>query len=354
MDLITNNEQTFPDRDGAYIKSRWPRGTSFTLIEILVVMLIFSILMAIIIPMIKGSIGVANNTKCRSNLAQLHTAIISHAKSNDDFILENLAFNNDLTVLIDNGYLDVDAKLGDCPGQEGKQKPSDSSYVGGEKMDGSNSLLALTDADIILYDKGDTHHKMGRNAILEDGSFRQPYIPSLSPQEKQALNQQLYTAVWAKNTEKIRNLLEKGADVNTQDDGRDRTPMHISIVQRHKEGVEALLSAGEINLELPDVDGHKPLHVAVVNKNKEITTLLLEGAAKVNAEDRDWGLRPLHYAVMNSNPDSGLIQLLLDHGANPYLRNGVNRTPRQLAIQQGRAQAIIDLLQEAETQWNNY
>ena len=136
-------------------------------------MLVLGILMAIAIPLIGGARQAANNSKCRSNLAQLHTAIISHAKSNDDFILENLAFNNDLTVLIDNGYLDADAKLGDCPGQEGKQKPSDSSYVGGEKMDGSNSLLALTDTDVILADKSTDHHKAGKNAILFDGSFTQ-------------------------------------------------------------------------------------------------------------------------------------------------------------------------------------
>ena len=150
------------------------RGQSkFTLIELLVVLLVLGILMAIAIPLISGARQAANNSKCRSNLVQLHTAIISHAKSNDDFILENLAFNNDLTVLIDNGYLDENSKLTDCPGEDGKQNPRDSSYVGGEKLDGINHLLALTDNDIILSDKSETHHKAGKNAIHLDGSFRQ-------------------------------------------------------------------------------------------------------------------------------------------------------------------------------------
>ena len=53
------------------------RFTPFTLIELLVTLLVLGILMAIAIPMIGGVREAANNSKCRSNLRQLHTAIIA-------------------------------------------------------------------------------------------------------------------------------------------------------------------------------------------------------------------------------------------------------------------------------------
>ena len=52
----------------------------FTLIELLVVLLILGILMAIAIPLIGGVREAVNNSKCRSNLVQLHTALIAFTK----------------------------------------------------------------------------------------------------------------------------------------------------------------------------------------------------------------------------------------------------------------------------------
>ena len=80
--------------------------------------------MAIAIPMISGAIEAANNVKCRSNLKQLHAALIAFVKL-DNQPLPSLANNPDLTILVDNGYLDENSKLTDCPGEDGKQKPSD-------------------------------------------------------------------------------------------------------------------------------------------------------------------------------------------------------------------------------------
>ena len=135
-------------------------------------MLVLGILMAIAIPLIGGVREAANNAKCRSNLKQLHTAIIAFSTSNEER-LPNL--QSDLQLLIDGGYIESESKLGICPGDGDKPKLPISSYAGGPDLDGVKKLSSagINSNTIVLEDAETTYHKAGKNAIRLDGSFTQ-------------------------------------------------------------------------------------------------------------------------------------------------------------------------------------
>ncbi|HOL70854.1 MAG TPA: ankyrin repeat domain-containing protein, partial [Bryobacteraceae bacterium] len=83
----------------------------------------------------------------------------------------------------------------------------------------------------------------------------------------------LHEAVKSGNIERVRALLDAGADVN----GRDRL-------------------------------GGTPLHEAIWNGNAAIAALLIERGADVNARHTEAGSTPLHYAVITGRVE--LVRLL--------------------------------------------
>jgi ankyrin repeat protein len=70
--------------------------------------------------------------------------------------------------------------------------------------------------------------------------------------------------------------------------------------------------------------GMRPLHIAARNGYLEIVELLLEHGANPNVQDND-GRTPLHYAVENCHV--GVARVLLDHGADPTIRDNNGMTP---------------------------
>ena len=243
-------------------------------------MLVLGILMAIAIPLIGGVREAANNTKCRSNLKQLHTAIIAYATGNKER-LPNLVGSANLQSLINGGYIDADTKLGDCPGSPAKERGSDSAYQSGSKLDGIKRLSALKSDDIMLADATDTYHKSGRNVILLDGRFRQGkgVRITLSTGDIEDLNQELLVAYDGGLLERIgamRQLLERGADVNMiVDESTGRRLIHKAVVAIQHDVVELLLSYDELNIDFQDEEhGYTTVHFAVYTDSAIMRDLL--------------------------------------------------------------------------------
>ena len=121
------------------------------------------------------------------------------------------------------------------------------------------------------------------------------------------LDKKLFDAVAEYDVAWIKDLLEKGANVN-------------------------------INNEF----GMTPLHLAVWLRNADVSEILISYGADVNARDMG-GFTPLHYAVHQH--DAELVRLLLNSGADPTLGNNFGDTPLDFARRHGLTD-IAKLIEE--------
>lgn len=126
----------------------------------------------------------------------------------------------------------------------------------------------------------------------------------------------LVRAVEAGATDKVKALIEQGADVNAVD-MIGRTPFHSAAFYSRPE-IATLLLASSAKVNAPDMYGLTPLHAAVLSGSKPVADLLLAKGADVNAMTTA-GVTPLHLvAAIGQTPLAGL---LLQHGADVNLKD---------------------------------
>ncbi|MEJ0100842.1 MAG: ankyrin repeat domain-containing protein [Pseudomonadota bacterium] len=89
-------------------------------------------------------------------------------------------------------------------------------------------------------------------------------------------------------------------------------------------------------------DGSTALHWAAHDDKLAIAKLLLSAHADANAVTRNGGLTPLLLACETG--DAAMINLLIDHGANPRQANALGTTPLMVAAASGSAKAVDALV----------
>ena len=149
------------------------------------------------------------------------------------------------------------------------------------------------------------------------------------------LSQQLFYTIQTNNIEELKELIEKGANVNIKNE-YNYTPLHYS---RSSEITKLLLGTGA-NPNSQTMNGDTPLHYA---ETKEITKLLLESGANPNIQNK-YGYTPLHFVRTEE-----ITKLLLEAGANPNSQTNNGDTPLFCA----KTEEIIKLLVESGANINH-
>jgi len=126
------------------------------------------------------------------------------------------------------------------------------------------------------------------------------------------------------------------------------TDLHYAAYEGDVERVKKLLKKGA-NPNTQSKDGYTPLLVAAMEGHVEVVRLLLEHGADPNAKDIN-GDTPLHWAAFVGRVD--MVKLLLERGADPTAKNRDGKTPLDLAREKGHrgvASLIEEWLRRSET-----
>ena len=130
---------------------------AFTLVELLIVIVIFTITFASLTPLVNRMKERANIIKCSNNARLISLALHMYAADHNE------TFPGNLSELYPN-YI-KNEKIFDCPAsfiRGAAEKPS-YEYITG-LTESSNGT------EIILYDKDGNHGKLGRNVVRVNGS----------------------------------------------------------------------------------------------------------------------------------------------------------------------------------------
>jgi ankyrin repeat protein len=152
----------------------------------------------------------------------------------------------------------------------------------------------------------------------------------------------LLAAVTNNRTDTVRQLLDKGADVNGRGSDRKATPLYFAATAGHDFLVSALLSAGAAT-DAADIDGWTPLLRAARYNHASTLRILPDHGADVNHKTVS------NYTALMSAARWGCtdaVRTLVAAGANV---NAVGRDGRSALAwaRESKVPAIIDVLVKA-------
>ncbi|KAH0553008.1 hypothetical protein GP486_006796 [Trichoglossum hirsutum] len=137
----------------------------------------------------------------------------------------------------------------------------------------------------------------------------------------------------------VRQLLEKGADVNAKDDFYERTALHLAADKGHEAVARLLLEKGAY-VNAKDEYERTALHLAADKGHEAVARLLLEKGAYVNAKD-EYERTALHLAADKGH--EAVARLLLEKGINVDAKDRYGKTALRLAANK-RHKAVVKLL----------
>ncbi len=118
-----------------------------------------------------------------------------------------------------------------------------------------------------------------------------------------------FSAVVTENFLKLKQLIEKGQNINEKIRFHGETPLHLAVEINSVNSTKALLLNGA-DPNIRDNEGKTPLHYAVGATPENLLNTMTNEATKGNVE---------------------IVKLLLEHGANPNLRDYDKQTPLDYA-----------------------
>ena len=185
---------------------------------------------------------------------------------------------------------------------------------------------------------------------------------------------QLHLAAYRGHPEIVKHLLLHKADPNIGNENND-LPTHLAALARQTACLKVLLDPGinpaKVNIDAHDAQGYCALHYACGEGHLELARALLQTyGADVESRNND-GLTPIMCAVQqghkpvaemlismhptcieatNNSGDSclhyatiaegtGMLEMLLRHGADPHLKNKDGLTPLHEAVVEKQAES---------------
>lgn len=200
--------------------------------------------------------------------------------------------------------------------------------------DGEDTILGMTDKMKGLCENS-THTFAWDNVANSD---LRPIIPETSPiyeleesfdvrvhiqKVTTSDNYRIFEALRSGNISLVLDLVEQHVGINAMDE-YGQTPLMIAVSKQYLPVIASLLNTRRPKVEVNQAKatGFTALFYAVEKASPTIMQALLRRGADPNlavAQDGSKGNTPLHFACMLEKVKHA--ELLLDYGANPYLKN---------------------------------
>lgn len=208
-------------------------------------------------------------------------------------------------------------------------------------MPASTPVVVTNTQDPVKVDGGSTKI---------DDSITQQQIQELPRQSEMIMGGMMiavqYTspltrAVADEDIDQVRDLIAKGADVNTTDKNYTKiTPLFIAIENGDGEMVKVLLNAGA-KINVRDSERQTPLMRLDFDATPELIDLLVSHRAKINLIDNEGNTAVIHAA---GNVKSETLQALINAGADVRITNKEGRTALMNAAQNDDLESVRSLI----------
>jgi ankyrin repeat protein len=146
----------------------------------------------------------------------------------------------------------------------------------------------------------------------------------------------LFVAIIRDDAGSVRALLDRGMDPNSRDP-KGQPALAVAIRRESPRAFATLLTRPDIDVNALNAAGESPLMLAAIAGDIEACRQLIARGAQV----RKAGWAPIHYAA--SGPETGVVRLLLDRGAEIDAEAPNGMTALMLAAQNA-PQTTVDLL----------
>lgn len=151
-----------------------------------------------------------------------------------------------------------------------------------------------------------------------------------------------FVAILRDDGDAITALLRRGFDPNTRDP-KGQVGLTLALQNGSGKAFAALLAARGVNVEARNAQDESPLMMAALKGNVDAVKALIARDADVNK--RGW--TPLHYAASAGSPQHAvIISLLLENYAYIDAASPNGTTPLMMAAHYGSIEAVQLLLEE--------
>ncbi|TVS84483.1 hypothetical protein COM43_004760, partial [Wolbachia pipientis] len=143
-------------------------------------------------------------------------------------------------------------------------------------------------------------------------------------------NTVLHLAAYLSDEKAIKLLIEKGAEINIENNNGDR-PLHLAAFYGKVENVKVLIEGGA-NVNAMDDGGYTALHSASLMSCEKTVRELIKAGSNVNTGNYI-GRTPLHSAVFMR--EIGNVRAILEAGGDVNARDHEGYTPLHIACKTG-------------------
>ncbi|WP_087746152.1 MULTISPECIES: ankyrin repeat domain-containing protein [unclassified Acidovorax] len=151
-----------------------------------------------------------------------------------------------------------------------------------------------------------------------------------------------FTAIRRDDGAAIAALLRRGFDPNTRDP-KGQVGLTLALQLDSRKAFDALMGARQLDVEARNAQDESPLMLAAIKGHVEVVKALIARDADVNKP----GWTPLHYAASGTMPEHArIIALLLENHAYIDAASPNGTTPLMMAAQYGTSDAVQLLLDE--------